>query len=400
MDSCVYWLWLELVFGVGGRRLWEIADKDGDPEKLCEDICSGRAEGLNGNEQSKAKSISLQDARELIDRAAELGQKVVCLCDEDYPERLRTISDPPAVIFYRGDIALVKRKVLHFVGARQPSRYTASLIGLLCRETVARGFVLSSGFAEGSDRSVIEKTLECQGKALVMYPTSPENEYPKGCGELKEQLAENGLLMSEYPPGKKGMMDFKRRNRLAVALCSAVVITQASEDSKGLDNAVLAKELDRPLLVVPPHLSYTKDYFGQRDLLREGAVPLFDGEDIVRVLVQRGEIAEGSHALAAGVFRAEQKHTEAERKPTKTELAKQPTAERREEKAPSAVRSTALLDAYERVIVELLRERGAMTSDELIAGSGFDMIKLLPILVSLEMYDMIEVMPDKRYRLN
>lgn len=378
MGREIYWLWLELVFGVGGKRLWEFADKYGDPEELYNEIAAHKAEGMSDSETKRAERYKLSDAQEILDRAKELGQSFVGIDSADYPRRLRSLDDPPAVVFYRGDIGLLgEGTALHIVGTRTPSKYTESLVRVLCRELALRGFLLSSGFAEGVDTQAVKAALECGGKAVTVYPTSLEGEYPKGGGELKESLAEKGLLVSEYPPESKSRMNFQRRNRLAVALSSAVIIAEASAESRGLDNCRQAEKLGRPILVVPPHLLYSKRYFGQRDLLRSGCVPVFDGEDVVRVLAESKEISPDSHPLKGAVKAADS-----------TERSGPVTA------------SGRTLDEKEQRICGLMKENGAMLLDEISAQSGLSMAEVLVHITDLELDGIAESLPGKRYRLS
>lgn len=381
MGKEVYWLWLELVFGVGGKRLWVFADKESDPEELYERISAGEAEGLADSERKRAAENTLSQAQQLLDRAAELGQRVVSIDSVGYPERLRALDDPPAVLFYRGDMGLTEGgAVLHMVGSRTPTRYTESLVRVMCGELTARGFVLSSGFAEGADTQVIETVLDRGGRALTVYPTSLEGEYPKGGEELKERLAEKGLLVGEYPPESRARMNFQRRNRLAVALSSAVIITEASAESRGLDNVRQAQRLGRPVLAVPPHLLYSKEYFGQRDLLREGCEPIFDGGDAVRVLAERNEIDPDSYGLRSGG--------------AKVGGGSKGPSDR--QKAAAVVGRE--LNSGEARILSLLRERGEMLMDEISAESGLSMAEALVHITDLELEGLVQSLPGRRYR--
>ena len=396
MDRCVYWLMLEMIFGFGGKRLRQVMEKNDAPEEVCRRILSGEADSLSDGEKEKAERVSIDEAERLIKRAHELGQQTVCIGDEDYPKRWQDLDDAPALAFYRGDMSIANDStVIHTVGTREPSGYTLSLINVLCADLALRGFTVSCGLAEGSDTCAAETVLGREGRVLAVYPTSLDRDYPKNGSELKERLMEKGLLISEYPPEYGGRMNFQRRNRLAVALASAVVITEASADSKGLDNAVRALETGRPVLAVPPHILYSKRYFGQRDLLREGCVPLFDGEDVVRVLTEKGTVPKGSHTLPGHALKERERQEKSGGKNTHAAVKKTP------EKAavPVSSMTVEMMDEHEKAVFTLLKERGEMTSDELIAVGGFDITELMPALVSLELERVIEQTPEKRYRL-
>ena len=373
-EVCLLWLGMTL----GARRVNALLSEESDAEKLYAEISEG--ERLSDEERTRLAKVSISECERLVSRAEELGQSIVCIGDEDYPERLKALDDAPALLFYGGDIGMLKDgTVLHAVGTRTPSRYTESLVRVLCADLAIRGFVLSSGFAEGADEQVIRTALERGGKALVVYPASIESEYPKGGSELKEQLAESGLILSEYPPESRAKMNFRRRNKLAVTLSSAVIITEASSDSKGLDNAERAAELGRPVLAVPPHLLYSKRYFGQRDLLRSGAHAVFDGEDVVRVLAEQGEIAKGSHGLD----------------PNKTGAVRKDGTVHKSSNAFSRE-----LTEDERAVCRLLQEHGTLMLDEISAKSGISMMDVLVVITGLELDGIVISLPGKRYRLD
>ncbi|SEK45546.1 DNA-processing protein DprA [Ruminococcus albus] len=378
MDRYSGWLLLGMVFGMGGKRLWQVMEKTDDPAEMCERILSGKADFLSDSEKEKAERVSIDEAERLIERAHELGQQVVCIGDADYPKRWYELNDAPSLAFYCGDISIANDStVIHTVGTREPSKYTLSLINVLCADLALRGFTVSCGLAEGSDTCTAETVLGREGRLLAVYPTSLDREYPKDVGELKERLAEKGLLISEYSPEYSGRMNFHRRNKLAVALASAVVITEASEDSKGLDNAVRAMDTGRPVMVVPPHLLYSKRYFGQRDLLRKGCIPIFDGSDAVRVLAERQEISAERYGLKAGVSDV---HTE-----------------QKQEKIRKPIRE---LSGVESKIYELLKEKSPMSLDEMTAISGLSMMEVLTCVTGLELEGIVISLPGKRYELD
>ena len=367
MDKTVGWLWLQQTFG---GEIWEHIGKDGDPAEVFD------------REHDNGKGLSPDEVRAMICRAEEMGQRVVCIDDEDYPESLRTLDDAPAVLFCMGDVSLMNSMTaVHMVGTRQPTRYTASLISVLCRELVLRGFAVSCGLAEGADALTAEAVLDNGGKLISVVPAALNGSYPKD-RSLAERVAKSGLLVSVRPPDSKARPDFRRRNRLAVALSGAVIFTQAAADSKGLDNAKQAEKLGRPVLAVPPHLLYAKEYFGQRDLLRNGCMPLFDGGDAVRVMAENGVIADGSHALGN----------------VKSHSAADGAAGKSAAKRSPAKKTPAIdADSSEGRIFAELNEHGELHVDELAAKCGMGMAEVMAALTSLEIDGMVKSLPGRRY---
>ena len=393
MDRYSSLMWLELVFGVGGKRLWQVLSRDDDPFEVCQQVRSGDVEGLSSSESDRASQISFEEAERLISRAQELGQQTVCIGDNDYPVRLAAMEDAPALIFCRGDIRLANEKtVIHIVGTREPSKYTLSLTDVLCADLALRGFAVSCGLAEGTDTRAAEAVLAREGTLISVYPTSLENEYPKDSGDIKDRLVQKGLLISEYPPEYNGRPNFRRRNKLAVALASAVVIAEASEDSKGLDNAYRAIDTGRPVLAVPPHILYEKRYFGQRELLRKGCMPIFDGSDVVNVLAERHEISPEGYVLKTNGQTSDR---------TPQESSGQISDVQKTRKAENTLKTHSLnLSDEERKLLDLLKENGAMTLDELVRKSGLPMNEVYTRLISLELLKAVVSLPGQRYELD
>ena len=122
---------------------------------------------------------------------------------------------------------------------------------------------------------------------------------------------------------------------------------------------------------------------------------LFDGEDVVRVLTEKGTVPKGSHTLPGHALKEREGHEKSGGKKDHAAVKKTP------EKAavPVSSMTVEMMDEHEKAVFTLLKERGEMTSDELIAVGGFDITELMPALVSLQLERVIEQTPEKRYRL-
>ena len=383
------WMWLVLVFGAGSKRLWNCADGCVDAQKLCEAAKAHELTGMNDGERDRADRITFEDAQKLIETAENDGIQVVAYGDENYPERLKELAAPPAVLFCRGDTRLMNEgSILHMVGTRQPSKYTLSLVNVMCAELAVRGFTISSGGAEGVDAKALETALGRGGRAWMVWPAALESGRSCGNEELSELVAEKGLMISEYPTGYKGMMNFRRRNEVAVALSSAVIIAEAGEQSKGLDNVKQAQALGRPVMVVPPHLLYSERYFGQKELLRQGHTAIFDGEDAVRVLTECGRVEKGSYGLQGGSVKVSAGPAKKQRKNTREK-----PVHKTEKPNYSGLGEQA------KAICGLLEEHGSLLADELAEKTGLPVLEVLMHLTELELEGLAESLPGKQYRL-
>lgn len=196
------------------------------------------------------------------------------------------LSDPPQKLFYRGDLALLNKPMLAIVGARKASRtgllyadHFAALLG-------SAGYHIISGMALGID-SAAHRSILNQGsssKTIAVCGNGLDCVYPSENRELAKQIATNGLLISEYPPGTgpKGF-HFPRRNRIIAALSLGILVIEAAEKSGSLITAYLGSSLGRDVFVIPGPIS-SPLYVGSHRLIQEGAKLIRGIEDILEEL--------------------------------------------------------------------------------------------------------------------
>jgi DNA processing protein len=202
--------------------------------------------------------------------------------DEDYPEALAAIDDAPPLLYVRGDVALLRRKAVAIVGARNASANGRRLAEDIARDLGAAGFVVVSGLARGIDHAAHRGSLDSGTIAVVAggidiaYP--PDNE------ELQREIARRGVLVAEMPPGTVPQAKhFPRRNRLISGLSLGVLVVEAALQSGSLITARMALEQGREVLAVPgspldPRCN------GTNNLLRQGAILAEGAADVVAAL--------------------------------------------------------------------------------------------------------------------
>lgn len=179
---------------------------------------------------------------------------VATYLDSEYPENLREISDPPPVIYFKGNIAAWASKQIAIVGTTKASQDGISLAVDLSRELVRRGFGIISGLAVGIDSAAHLGALKESGRTIAVLGCGVLNIYPEENVTLSENILKDGLLISEYPPfrdvSKPGLV---LRNRLISALSSAVVIAQIGAETSGeLKTAGYAAKHAKPLFYADP----------------------------------------------------------------------------------------------------------------------------------------------------
>lgn len=207
--------------------------------------------------------------------------KIKTILDDDYPALLKEISDGPAVFFYLGDYSLIQNPSLAVVGARNNTIYSKKVIDKLLPAICTAEIVTVSGLAHGVDHIVHETTLELQGKTIGIIGTGLNIAYPKKNTLLQEQVAHDGLLISEYCLDQKPLaFHFPHRNRIIAGISNATLVVEAKKKSGSLITANLALQYNRDVYAVPGNIdSPLSD--GCNELIQAGAKAIVDASDIL-----------------------------------------------------------------------------------------------------------------------
>lgn len=217
--------------------------------------------------------------------------------DECYPEYWLQIPDPPFIIYYRGNLGLLRllsdqNNGLAVVGSRRSSPYAAAACAFLLPPVIKRGLIIISGLALGVDslahRAALGQkalTIAILGSGLdefSLYPTANR-------GLAREICANGGLLLSEFPPGSQILpINFRRRNRLISGLAPATLIIEASKHSGALITASYALEQGREVLALPGNI-LEENSAGTNRLISEGAKLVAEPRDILELFFHDGQ---------------------------------------------------------------------------------------------------------------
>jgi DNA processing protein len=183
--------------------------------------------------------------------------------DPDYPHLLKEIPDPPAVLYYRGNPALLETQghnpVVGIVGTRDPTDYAQRWTRKLALTLAKNDFAVISGMAEGIDTQAHLGCLEAQGQTIAVLGTGTDIAYPPRNRELHQQILAKGLVISEYPAGTQpNRAHFPRRNRMIAALSRATLVMEAPQRSGALITAYMANDYGRDVYVLPGTLDNSR----------------------------------------------------------------------------------------------------------------------------------------------
>jgi DNA processing protein len=218
----------------------------------------------------------------------------------DLPPLLGSIHDPPARLYVRGnaDRSLLAQASVAVVGARACSPYGAQVARMLGRELGSAGLVIVSGLARGVDGHAHRGALEAGALTVAVLGCGIDRDYPAAHASLAAQIAERGLIVSEYAPGvEPAPFRFPARNRIIAGLSAATVVVEARERSGALITADFALDEGREVFAVPGEITSSLSG-GTNALLRLGATPLTSAADVFEALgIEAPEAEEASHPL-------------------------------------------------------------------------------------------------------
>ncbi|WP_225426585.1 DNA-processing protein DprA [Companilactobacillus hulinensis] len=206
------------------------------------------------------------------------GIQAINYLEDAYPERLREIYNPPALLFYRGNISLLQTDCVAIVGAREATEYSYRCINGLVPRIVDR-YTIVSGLAKGVDGWAHQATLKSHGKTIAVIGNSLEDFYPSVNKQLQMKIFEFGVVISEYPPGCHiQRWHFPQRNRIIAGISQRTVVTEAKERSGSLITAELAMQEGRDVYAIPGKIDESSSK-GCNKLIEEGAIPLINFSD-------------------------------------------------------------------------------------------------------------------------
>ncbi len=369
----IEWIALNMTPGVGPRAATKLLERFGSADAVFH-ARRGELESLRLKPETTESIIKREfhdKAVTELERVKQLGGDVLILDDGSYPALLRETDDPPPVLYVKGDWqACFEQPCVGVVGSRQCSTYGENASEMLSRDLASRGITIVSGLARGIDGAAHKGAIKGQGRTIAVMGTGIDNVYPReNNGLVREILANGGCLVTQFPLGTPPLKDnFPYRNRIISGLSYGVLIVEASERSGSLITARLAAEQNREVMAVPGNIT-SGNSFGTNYIIKSGAKLVQQWQDVV---------AELPSEIGATIL------------PPKVD----------EEKSDDSMQqqlTPAGLNDNERKIWSLLAPDDATHIDILLETSGLSFGDLNNALVSLDIRDLIRVLPGKNY---
>ena len=279
----LYWLWYSLLPGISPAKKLDILAHFRDPEEiyLTEDFSC--VEDMTKDELHALGDKDMTKARQVLRDCAQAHISILAYSDTGYPRRLRNIDDPPLVLYYKGILPdFETRPVIGVVGTRKASAYGLTHARKLSQQITACGGLVVSGGAAGVDTLALQGALEAGGQTVAVLGCGADVVYPKSNRYLFEKIEQSGCLISEYLPGTEPFAwQFPRRNRIISGISNGILVVEAPEKSGALITANEALRQGRDVFAVPCNIDVPTGQ-GSNALLRDGAVAVFSGWDILK----------------------------------------------------------------------------------------------------------------------
>ena len=399
MAALKYWLWLSTRRSVGPQQVGRLLEHFGTPERAyyADPEEYGLVEGLAPNGRSSLLDKSMERVDAILGDCDRLGVRILTMGDADYPDRLKNIYDPPAVLYVRGRLPAFDEEIaVGVVGSRKPSAYGRWMAGKLGLELAHYDALLVSGIAQGLDPEALRGALRGGGAVVSVLGGGVDVPYPRENRWLYEDVAAHGALLSEYPPGTEHEgWHFPVRNRILSGLCLGVVAVECGWKSGTMSTVRQALDQDRDIFAVPGPVSSLLSE-GPNRLIQQGAKLVTGGEDVVR---EYAELFPGRLRFPLWPLAQEPAPPAEEPAASAAEGSKEaPTGEKPIDKEPQQayIDRSGLTD--DQVDLLLALEEGGRTAEELVELTQIPARRVLTALTMLQIPGHVTEGPGKRFQ--
>ena len=416
----LHWLWLAHRPVLTDRAKVQLLQHFSDPEDIF--FASGDAfdhiEGITEEMKESLRDKNLTEAEEILDACRRENLHILTYRDAAYPVRLKNISDPPVVLYYKGTLPdFDGNPVIAVVGTRKASAYGMQTAKRMGYQIGRCGGIVVSGMAYGIDGMAMAGGLTAGQQVVGVLGCGADVVYPPSNRSLFADVERYGCILSEFAPGTPPLKwNFPKRNRIISGLSCGVLVVEAPEKSGALITARQAADQGRDVFVVPGNIDIP-GFVGSNRLLRDGAIAVSSGWDILSEY--EGQYPDKIHPdnspatqtaypdevlkVASEVERPLPKKEKNTGKTVKIENLKKESQKKAIDKGPSGPYidlndTLSKLSPDEKTIVTALKD-GERLVDDVIAETGMTTGKLLAILTMLELKGIIRRHPGKRISL-
>lgn len=412
----VHWIWLSTRLGLSDRDKRALLDAYRDPERLyyADRDSYDLIPGLTSQGKDALCDKRLAEAEKILDTCMKKRLGLLTYQDAAYPSALKTIPDPPLVLYYKGRLPdFDGSPVIAVVGTRKATAYGLTTAKRLGTEIARCGGILVSGMAFGIDAMAMEGALSAGGTVVGVLGCGADVVYPRRNAALFKDTEACGCILSEFVPGTEpAPWTFPKRNRIISGLSNGTLVVEAPEKSGALITARLAAEQGRDVYAVPGNIDLPT-FAGSNRLLRDGAAMVCSGWDILceyeglypdkirKDLAAAHLTAYPDEVAEAAAFggRSEAKVAQKAAVPVASPKLKKDLDRKTIDKEPKGAYSDVndllqTLSGDEQAVIQAL-QGGQRLVDEVSAETGLAAGRLLMVLTALEMKGLIKRLPGR-----
>ena len=393
-DDTIYIAGLQSLYNVGATHVRRFIEDFGSPYDAWQAV--KKVENLKpythistADKRAIASSAKDEKLDYIIHKIDEYKMDVTTFLDKDFPSILNHIYNPPAILFMRGNRALLDKRLnrIALVGARRCSLYGRNVARMLGKELGKYSTIIVSGGARGIDTHGHEGLLASLGYGIVVMGCGLDIVYPRENTKLFDRILQNnGLLVSEYPPGTPpSAKHFPARNRIISGLSRGVIVVEAKASSGSLITADMAVSEGRDVFVVPCNLlDHTAD--GNKFLMRNGAFVLTGYEDIVKEY----------HLTLRDMFSTKEKLSPPNKRDTMGVKDSNQMANNGQGVDTQGLSMLSFNVDRSLILSEIPHDR-CITVSDILKATSIPLQQLQPLLLELEMEGAIENHPPRGY---
>jgi DNA processing protein len=431
-ENTLYWLWLADKCGVASKQFSRLVEKYEDPFDIygLTDDEAEQLEGINSSLKAKLCQKDLEGSYAILRYCKENRVDIITYGDKRYPQRLKTIIDPPIVLYCLGHFPDFNSSLsIGVVGTRKMSEYGKRSAYRIGYELASAGAIVVSGMALGIDGTAASGALSAGGRTVAVLGCGISVVYPKEHKRLMGEIVKHGAVITEYAPTEPPHgHNFPKRNRIISGLSHGVLVIEGESSSGAMITARRAIEQGRQVFAIPGQIDDASSD-GPNELIREGAYTVLCTDDILTHyeflwgdVIDRTALEKAKRKIADsdcdralkkyGVFsrkflKAQSDQPEDEKsfelEAKRSETASENKAETHTEKqsdgeslADQSAQMLSTLDEFTRRVFEALPIDKAVSPDAL-AAQGMDIGAAITSLTMLELYGLVSSLPGGLY---
>lgn len=398
MSDKRYWIWLQMCLGAGAF-FKEIIEEFESVENLYNsNILEWKMSRTLVKKQIESlQKYKLADADKIIATCRENNWDIITFDDSRYPNRLREISNPPAVLYADGRMPDIDNSVaIGIVGTRKASTYATKVAMVMAKGISLCGAVVVSGGALGVDSAAHNGALSVHAKTVAVLGNGFGADYLKVNRELREKISQNGVLLTEFPPmTPASKTTFPIRNRIISGLSLGVLVVEAGIKSGSLITAKFANEQGRDIYSVPASI-FDSNFLGTNKLIDDGATVATSPSILIERYAAQYDSIDLSKMKTVRELMESRVKNDANTVPKEQVTFDKIVDDRR--KNVQNQRQIIALEGDERLVYKVLSE-DFQHIDKLTERTSIPISRVAVALTMLEMKGIAQSASGKRYRL-